>query len=245
MRLADQDEQGCVGTATYVDYLQEARVDMMRNHARHDESGAITEGLVVVRHRLDHVAPLTVTTDSVSIECWVSELRMASFTVAYEVFADRSDGTRMTYLRAISVLAPYSFVTNRPRRLNDEERTALEGYLEPAPTPRFEWSEPTHNHVGPWPVQVRFSDLDVYGHVNNVKYVDYFTEARLRLIGASSVSVVQTDLDYRTSLELRPEPYDVWCWISDESPDGVVFEAEIRDGDTQAARAKMRVTRTS
>ena len=27
--------------------------------------------------------------------------------------------------------------------------------------------------------QVRFSDVDVYGHVNNVKYFEYYQEARI------------------------------------------------------------------
>ena len=29
---------------------------------------------------------------------------------------------------------------------------------------------------------VRFSDVDVYGHVNNVKYFEYFQEARIAFI---------------------------------------------------------------
>ena len=36
--------------------------------------------------------------------------------------------------------------------------------------------------LGHYPVHVRFSDVDVYGHVNNVKYFEYFQEARILLI---------------------------------------------------------------
>ena len=35
---------------------------------------------------------------------------------------------------------------------------------------------------GHYPLHVRFSDVDVYGHVNNVKYFEYFQEARIPLI---------------------------------------------------------------
>ena len=31
-------------------------------------------------------------------------------------------------------------------------------------------------------MHVRFSDVDVYGHVNNVKYFEYFQEARIRYL---------------------------------------------------------------
>ena len=30
------------------------------------------------------------------------------------------------------------------------------------------------------PMRVRWSDVDAYGHVNNVKYFEYFQEARIR-----------------------------------------------------------------
>jgi acyl-CoA thioester hydrolase len=32
------------------------------------------------------------------------------------------------------------------------------------------------------PIEMRFSDLDIYGHVNNVVYFDYLETARVRLI---------------------------------------------------------------
>ena len=31
---------------------------------------------------------------------------------------------------------------------------------------------------------VRFSDVDVYGHVNNVKYFEYYQEARLAFLSS-------------------------------------------------------------
>ena len=33
---------------------------------------------------------------------------------------------------------------------------------------------------------VRFSDVDVYGHVNNVKYFEYYQEARIAMITATN-----------------------------------------------------------
>jgi acyl-CoA thioester hydrolase len=43
---------------------------------------------------------------------------------------------------------------------------------------------------------VRFSDVDVYGHVNNVKYFEYYQEARIAFIASLS------------------EPYAVETWVT-------------------------------
>jgi acyl-CoA thioester hydrolase len=71
---------------------------------------------------------------------------------------------------------------------------------------------------------VRFSDVDVYGHVNNVKYFEYYQEARIAFIRSlvtdpedaetlfepSSTErqvVARIDVDYRRPILFRPEPY--------------------------------------
>ena len=49
---------GHVNNVTYVDYLQEARVDMLRMHAPATGRRELAEGVVVVRHEVEFVAPL-------------------------------------------------------------------------------------------------------------------------------------------------------------------------------------------
>ena len=77
---------------------------------------------------------------------------------------------------------------------------------------------------------VRFSDVDVYGHVNNVKYFEYYQEARIEFIrtlvpddGAMSLFeassterqvVARIDVDYRRPILFRPEPYLVETWVT-------------------------------
>ena len=90
----------------------------------------LAEGVVVVRHEVSYLAPLTFRFRPVSIECWVTEIRAASFTMAYEIFAEDETGGRTVYLRARTVLTPYVFATERPRRLHDEEKASLSGLLE-------------------------------------------------------------------------------------------------------------------
>ncbi len=81
-RWGDLDQLGHVNNVVYVDYLQEARVDMLRTHARSQGTDDLAEGVVVVRHEVTYTAPLHFRFRPVTIECWVSEIRAASFTLS-------------------------------------------------------------------------------------------------------------------------------------------------------------------
>jgi len=245
------DLLGHVNNVTYVDYLQEARVDLLRHHGPAARAeGGLVEGVVVVRHEVQYVAPLTYAFKPVSIACWVTEIRAASFTMAYEVFHETEQG-RTVYLRASTVLTPYVFSTERPRRLTVEEKETLAPYLEAADPVRVAATpEPVREKVGHYPVHVRFSDVDVYGHVNNVKYFEYFMEARILLLARlwrdvpegtkEPVGVVaQTDVDYKLPILFRPEAYDAWSWISHVGTTSMTIESEICDGDTVLSRARV------
>jgi len=227
----------------------------MRNHgaSMRDPSGGqygdgLAEGVVVVRHEVTYQAPLTFRFRPVSIECWVTEIRAASFTMAYEIFDETPEG-RVVHLRATTVLTPYVFSTERPRRLSPEEKDTLAAFLEePLPKsakiPPIEPWEPGH-----FPLHVRFSDVDVYGHVNNVKYFEYFQEARIPLLerlgrslpgaGDYHVVVAQTDVDYKVPILFRLEPYDVYSRITHVGSKSFTIESEIRDGETLLSRARV------
>jgi acyl-CoA thioester hydrolase len=249
MRWADLDLLGHVNNVVYVDYLQEARVDLLRAGG-HSFHGELTEGAVVVRHEVTYLAPLTFSFRPVRIECWVTDVRAASFTLAYEVFVEDRTGGRRVCLRATTVLAPYVFASERPRRLTAEERAALEPYREP-PLERATPIGPVpHEESGHYPIQVRFSDVDAYGHVNNVKYFEYLQEARIWLIeqlrrkvpaGTPDVSVVvaQTDVDYLRPILLREQPYDVWSAVTRVGSRSITIESEIWDGPRDSGGAML------
>jgi acyl-CoA thioester hydrolase len=126
------DSLGHVNNVVYVDYLQEARVDMLRVHAPVRGGEELAEGVVVVRHEVEFVRPLVFRPEPVRVESWVSQIRVATFTMAYEVLDELPDGDRRVYLRASSVLTPYVFSQERPRRITAEEREVLGRFLEPA-----------------------------------------------------------------------------------------------------------------
>jgi len=246
MRWADMDQLGHINNVVYVDYLQEARVDMFRTHGPAASTGDLAEGVVVVRHEVTYVSPLLFGFRPVSIESWVTEIRAASFTVAYEILHEQPDGERRVYVRAKTVLTPYVFATERPRRITPVERETLALFLEPEPSQRPAPLGTPPERALHYPVHVRFSDVDVYGHVNNVKYFEYFQEGRISGIsemweGLDHVAVVvaQTDVDYRVPILFRPEPYDEWSWVTRIGQRSATIESVIVDGDTVLARAQV------
>ena len=255
LRWADMDQLGHVNNVTYVDYLQEARVDMLRVHPPVPGGEALAEGVVVVRLEVQYVHPLVFRTQPVNVEVWVSEVRAATFTLAHEIFDETPEGRRV-YLRARSVLTPYVFDAERPRRLRPEEREVLERFLEPEPqrlAPAVTLGEPAgERHT--YDCAVRFSDVDAYRHVNNVKYFEYFQEARIAMItamrglpdegsdsGGLGVVVARIDVDYRSPMFFREQPYEVETWVSHVGRSSFVIDGHIRDGQQilSSARAVM------
>jgi acyl-CoA thioester hydrolase len=252
LRWADLDLLGHVNNARYVDYLQEARLDLLRHHQHDAGTGPASDpadGIIVIRHEVSFVAPLHFGPEPVIIECWVTSIRAATFTMAYEVFHERPDGERTVYLRASTVLAPFRLDEERPRRLRPEEREALEVYAEPALPTRREPFTVHRSEAGHYPVHVRFSDVDVYRHVNNVVYFEYFQEARIRLLAGlgrdaaevpeARTVIAQTDVDYLAPITLRAEPYDVWTQVARVGRTSMTVESEIADGDRVLARARV------
>jgi acyl-CoA thioester hydrolase len=124
------DSLGHVNNVTYVDYLQESRVDMLRVHAPASGGELLAQATVVVRHRVEFLAPLVFRFQPVLIESWVTQIRAASFTMAYEILDELPEGARHVYTRAETLLTPYVFPEERPRRIRPEERAVLERFLE-------------------------------------------------------------------------------------------------------------------
>ncbi|KPI18608.1 thioesterase superfamily protein [Actinobacteria bacterium OK074] len=112
------DAYGHVNNAVFVRYLEEARIDFL---FRPDKD--FKQGSVVTRHEIDYKRQLVHRHAPVDIELWVEEIRAASFKVAYEV---KDPG--QVYVRATTVIVPFDFQAQRPRRLTAEEREFLEEY---------------------------------------------------------------------------------------------------------------------
>ncbi|MCZ4499479.1 MAG: acyl-CoA thioesterase YbgC [Marmoricola sp.] len=249
IRWADMDILGHINNVAYLDYLQEARIELF---ASHPGFGGRTEGegLVVARHELDFVAPLKFRKRPVLIDSWVTEVRAGYFTLAHEIYdvvtgESGAPDTRVVFLRASTRLAPMLLATGTPRRITPEERAVLEEFLEPGIERKQLAAAGESRHV--YPLRVRWSDLDTYHHVNNVKYVEYFQESRIAYSMAmhqpgdvfGDFVVARIDVDYRRPMGFRQATYDVHSWISHVGNTSAVFVGEIRDGDTVLASTRV------
>jgi acyl-CoA thioester hydrolase len=123
LRWSDMDAYGHVNNARFLTLYEEARVAMFFVGARAHGLGSFEEGIVIARHEVDYLKPVDYG-DPVRIEMWISELRVAAFTVSYELFDDD-----VLAGRARSVCVPYNLEQGFPRRLSDAERDFLKPYV--------------------------------------------------------------------------------------------------------------------
>ncbi|GDX32952.1 thioesterase [Actinomycetes bacterium] len=93
-------------------------------------------------------------------------------------------------------------------------------------------------------VERRFSDLDMLQHVNNVVYNDYLQEGRIRLMRELRTDfaepyfpqvLARQEINYRKTLELRPEPLVVEAWISSVGRTSYEVGLRILDDDGSLA----------
>jgi acyl-CoA thioester hydrolase len=250
MRRADLHPGGTVDNVVYADYLQEARLDLLRHHYT-EVSPEPGEGLVVVRTVLEYLAPLRLSFAPLRIATWVVEVRAASFTLGYELTTPTDGEDPVVHARATTVLTPFVFSADRPRRLTSEERARLSDGCEPAPV-----ALPERRRTPAWaqraftrPVHVRFSDVDLLGHVNNVRYLDYLQDAQTdlavgvfqeaRVNGTVDLVVARNEIDYVGQMNLRREPYDVWARVEAIGTTSVTYDLELRDDDRVMARSRV------
>ncbi|KLU08676.1 MULTISPECIES: thioesterase family protein [Kocuria] len=103
------------------------------------------------------------------------------------------------------------------------------------------------------PIQMRFGDIDSYGHVNNVTMLQYLEDARVRLMsralpedaaagipeGASFRSLLgerqtvigRQEIEYTEQLLYRPEPVFVRVWVSSVGGSSFVLDYAVQEED--------------
>lgn len=111
------------------------------------------------------------------------------------------------------------------------------------------------------PVQVRWSDLDAYGHVNNAALLTLLEEARVQAFwaggpvgspataiidaghGASSVTVIaRQECEYLGQIPHHREPISVDIWIGRIGGASMQVCYEVRSPDAQTLYAKASTT---
>lgn len=127
-RWSDLDAYGHVNNVTWLEYLQEARVDMLFVHGENAGSEQLAKGVFVARAEIDYKRPIEFRQQAYPIEMWVAKVGAASYTLAYEIVDTAADGTRTVYGTAATVLVPMNLESGRPRRITPEERAALAAF---------------------------------------------------------------------------------------------------------------------
>ena len=107
---------------------------------------------------------------------------------------------------------------------------------------------------GPYSVDVplRWSDMDAYGHVNNVQFLRLLEDARVigfqqwfgedRTLLSEGVLVARHEIEYLAPLDFRHAPISVDMWATSVSGSSFNLAYEVRDpagvGTTLYARAE-------
>jgi acyl-CoA thioester hydrolase len=90
---------------------------------------------------------------------------------------------------------------------------------------------------------LRWSDMDAYGHVNNVVFLTYLEEARVDMLFvhagsdaaterlASGVVVARHEIDYTAPLVFRPQPVPIDVWVTRLGNASFTLAYEVKDDD--------------
>lgn len=254
-RWGDMDAYQHLNNVSYVDYLQETRVDFLHSgdfaymlgDEPLDPDVPNPNAILVTGHQVEYVKPAEFG-HPVQVRLVVDQIGAARFTLAYEIWSEDR-----IVARARTVLCPFDLDTNQIRRLTEAERTWFEGYAESVdplpPVPRVRLGDHAAHEYA---LRVRWSDLDAYRHANNVKYYDYVQEARVALIGQLLADrpaqaerpgqwvVVRQDMDYAIQIDFRREPYLVRTAVQDLGETSLTLAAEIVDPLTGTVHASSR-----
>ena len=95
---------------------------------------------------------------------------------------------------------------------------------------------------------MRWSDMDAYGHVNNVVYLTYLEDARVDMLfglgakmGARALSagvlVARHEIEYKRPLVYHPRGVDIDLWVGTIKGASFEIHYEVHDESTLFARA--------
>lgn len=131
MRWGDMDAYGHVNNATFVTYLEQARVNAFESRPN-DRRGAqlLGTGIVVVEHAIRYRRQVTFGPTPLTALLWVDGVKAATYTTRYELW-DVSGERPDLAATASTVLAPINFDTGRPRRFTADERDYLMSFAAP------------------------------------------------------------------------------------------------------------------
>jgi acyl-CoA thioester hydrolase len=100
------------------------------------------------------------------------------------------------------------------------------------------------------PIHLRWGDMDVYGHINNVAFAQFMEQARVQLMAETGFEpknfseahvVARNEIDYILPLEYQSDPVHMYLWVEHVGNATYTVGYELRDGDTVHMKAKTRM----
>ena len=123
MRWSDMDAYQHINNVAFLGYFEMARVDLFFDRASLEEQTGLRQGTVVAAHEIRYKLPVVYSREPLDVQIWVSGIRAAAFTCHYELF----DHGRLAVTGA-TLLVPFDFAIDRPRRLTPDEKAFLTRY---------------------------------------------------------------------------------------------------------------------
>ncbi|MCU1444768.1 thioesterase family protein [Cryobacterium sp.] len=150
LRWSDLDAYAHVNNAEMLRLLEEARIqafwadDEPAALALGTTPGASTAVLdgrpgaatltLIARLEIEYLAPIPYLRAPIDIQLWIGKLGGASLDVCYEVWSPVGQEPPQLFARASTTIVLVDAVTERPRKINDVERSAWTPYVEPGLT---------------------------------------------------------------------------------------------------------------
>ena len=109
---------------------------------------------------------------------------------------------------------------------------------------------PVLEPVQTFPLQLRWADLDLLGHVNNVRFVEYAQEARIKfltlldthgVLPRRPMVVVRQEVDHDRVLELTDDPVHVRVQVAAVGRSSITVDHVVEDAPGRAGRVFARV----
>ena len=125
MRWSDMDAYQHINNVAFLGYFEMARVNLFFEHPTHDAQTGMRRGLVVHSHDVQSRRSVVYDAEPLEIQVWISAVRSASFRCHYELF----DHGRLA-VTGSTVLVPFDFALERPRRITPQEKEFLARYTE-------------------------------------------------------------------------------------------------------------------
>jgi len=142
LRWSDLDAYGHVNNAEMLRLLEEARIQAFwvtddADVTVFDASTAVLDGrpgaatlTLIARMEIEYLAPVPYLRQPVDVRLWLGKLGGASLEVCYEVWSPLGVLPGVLYARASTTIVLVDAASERPRKINEVERTAWTPYLD-------------------------------------------------------------------------------------------------------------------